>query len=501
MLLKDVKEYCLSENIKLGTLDLKRITSRRLDLYLKEEKYWSNEQLVNFWEKYAGVHQERINFFDFNKKTISTVSWDLINHLQIIPFDENGKVVKLLVSDPYKMTPITILEQLYEKRSELYFASKEEITELINLIAIDSNDKKQKDYDKVVKLLDSLIKTANNYHVSDIHFKINKRNVDVSFRIDGVLKELLSIDLNSYHQLLTKIKLLASLDITISMQPQDGHFVYQKHNYKSDIRVSTIPTIDGERLVLRIFNIEQEIEQLEDLGFNDEQLSDIKKSLSGGGIIFVTGPTGSGKTTTLYAFIDYLKRSNLNIMSVEDPVERRIDEITQIPLQLLDYPTILKSIMRQDPDVIMLGEIRDTETAKLAVRLAQTGHLILTTIHTPDSISVITRLENMGIPKYLIVDAIKLVISQRLLRKPCPVCHYEERDSCPNCHSEGYVGRIMVSEVIRFDNVIKNDIMKPMYKQLIFEYKKGSFLKDQALKMIQAKQITLEEVNRSGIEL
>ena len=283
------------------------------------------------------------------------------------------------------------------------------------MIAIDTNEKRQKDYDKVLKLLDSLIKTANNYHASDIHFKVSRKSVDVFYRIDGVLRQLLSIDLNSYHQLITKIKLLAGLDITISMQPQDGHFAYQKNNYKSDIRVSTIPTIDGERFVLRIFNMEDSVTSLEELGFNEQQLKDILDSLHGGGIIFVTGPTGSGKTTTLYALIDLLKKEQYNIMAVEDPIERRINEITQIPLNMLDYPTILKSIMRQDPDIIMLGEIRDVETAKMAVRLAQTGHLILSTIHTTDSIGVIARFENMGIPKYLIVDAIKLVISQRLL--------------------------------------------------------------------------------------
>ena len=499
MIINDVKEFCLSENIKLGTLDLKRITSRRLDLYLKEEKYWCEEQLVKFWLKYAGVQNTHLNFFDFNKKVVSALSWEMINYLQMIPFDENSRVVKILLSDPYQMDKICLIEQLFQKRSELYYSSKEDIMQLINLIAIDMSDKNQHDYDKVLKLLDSLIKTANNYHASDIHFKISKKCVDVYYRIDGVLRQLLSIDLNSYHQLITKIKLLANLDITISMQPQDGHFAYQKNNYKSDIRVSTIPTIDGERLVLRIFNMEDEITSLDDLGFNEEQLSDIKSSLNGGGIIFVTGPTGSGKTTTLYAFIEMLKTKNLNIMAVEDPIERRIEEITQIPLNMLDYPTILKSIMRQDPDILMLGEIRDTETAKMAVRLAQTGHLILSTIHTTDSIGVIARLENMGIPKYLIVDAIKLVISQRLLRKPCSACHGTS-GGCSVCHHSGYQGRVMIAEVIKFDQQIRNDIMRPQYKQLIKEYKKGSFLNDQARKMLEENLITMEEVTRAGIE-
>ena len=501
MLINDIKEYCLSENISLGTLDLKRITSRRLDLYLKEEKYWTEEQLVAFWMRYAGVEKEHISFFDFNQKTLKHITWEMMNFLQVIPFDEGGRVVKLLVSDPYQMAKIALIEQLFLKRAVLYYASKEEITQLINLIAIDSSDQKQKDYDKVIKLLDSLIKTVNNYHASDVHFKIAKKNVEVCYRIDGVLRKVLTIDLNSYHQLVTKVKLLAGLDITISLQPQDGHFVYQKNNYKSDIRVSTMPTIDGERLVLRIFNIEDEVESLESLGFSEEQLNDIKSSLAGGGIIFVTGPTGSGKTTTIYAFIDYLKRMNLNIMAVEDPIERLIEEITQIPLNMLDYPTILKSIMRQDPDVIMLGEIRDADTAKMAVRLAQTGHLILSTIHTNDSLGVITRLENMGIPKYLIVDAIKLVISQRLLRKPCEACHYTEKDTCHICHHTGYVGRMMIAEVIKFDNTIKNDIMKSNYKQLILEYKKGSFLNDQIKNKLAQNLITMEEVTRSGIEL
>lgn len=502
MITKSIIEYLLLKEIRYDGVDLHNITSRRLDLYLYEEKIINKEQLVDLWCSKFNFKKEDITYFDINKSTISKISVALMNKLLIIPFEETNKFVKILIDDPFKVSEIAEIEQIYKKRTELYYMDSDDMKNLINLFFVSTDiTKSANDYDKVMKLLDSLIKTSSFYNASDLHFKISEKEVELFYRIDGVLKELTTIDLNSYHQLITKVKILSNLDITITLAPQDGHFLYQKGQLKVDVRVSTIPTIDGERLVLRFFNSASDILTIDNLGFTQQQLNTIKENLHGGGIVFVTGPTGSGKTTTLYSFLNYLKQDNRNIMTVEDPIEKRIEGVTQIPLNMLDYPTILKSLVRQDPDVIMLGEIRDAETAKMAVRLAQTGHLILSTIHTNDSIGVISRLENMGIPKYLIVDAIKLVISQRLLRKPCPECRAIEKEYCDKCHHTGYSGRIMVSEVLNFDSKIKEYIMLDNYKKLITDYKVGNFLMDTANLLLSENLITMEEIIRTGINL
>ena len=499
MISKDIIDYCLENNKNIKRYDFNKITSRRLDDFLKDEKILSNNDIFNLWCNKFNINHDNINFFDFNKATLNKVSWDFINFYQMIPFDENNKTIKILISDPFEMDKIALIERLFQKKADVYVKESEELNQLINLLSIDDKDQKS-DYDKVIKLIDSLIKTSTEYHASDLHFEINDKNVGLLFRIDGDLRKLMTIDLNSYHQLITKIKILSDLDITITNFPQDGHFLYQKGNYKIDVRVSFIPTIDGERLVMRFFNTSEDIVNLDQLGFLDYQLDDVYSATKGGGIIFVTGPTGSGKTTTLYSLIKYLKEEERNIITVEDPIERKIEGITQIPLALMDYPIILKSIVRQDPDVIMLGEIRDQETAKMAVRLAQTGHLIISTIHTNDSIGVINRLENMGIPKYAIVDTIKLIISQRLVRKPCRYC-FDKEEHCNYCHHTGYDGRAMIAEVIKFDQKIKDLIMKDNYRNLILEYKNGCFLKDTASYLIKENIVSLSDIIQTGIEV
>lgn len=506
MISNDIKSiYYKSFSSKNTFIDLNTIVNRRLDKYLVEEKIISSDDLLKIWNKLFKLKTDKINLFEFNMNTIKKVSISWMNYYEIVPFDETSKTVKILIEDPLNVEKISLVERLFNKRCELYYGSKEDIIQIINILENDNiKNTKNIETSKVNKLIDSIINQANKYKSSDVHFDVDSNNVSVRFRIDGVLKLLSSINLDTYQILLNRIKILSKIDVTRTNLPQDGQMNYKKQ----EIRVSTFPTLRGERLTLRFYNSYDGLYEIESLGFDDQQLSDIKSSLSGNGIIFITGPTGSGKTTTIYSLINELKKQNKNIITVEDPVEKEISGVCQVPLNNLDYTEILKNIIRQDPDVIMIGEIRDIETLTLAVRLAQTGHLVVTTIHTNDAIGVFNRLINMGIPKYLILDTVRLIISQRLIRKPCSNCQeiLNEDDNevlttkgCNKCMHTGYNGRLLLSEVLLIDHKVKSLLLEKNYRSLILRYKKNAFIKFKAKKMLKEKIITFEELNRNGL--
>ena len=335
--------------------------------------------------------------------------------------------------------------------------------------------------------------------MSDLHFDIKNNKGQLFFRKDGILFKFMDFDLSLYNKIINKIKLESNLDITLTNKPLDGYWHYIRGKNKIDIRVSMIPTIDGERVVLRLLNYQSKNKSLKELGFTNKQYQDIISCLNGGGIIFLTGPTGSGKTTTLYSILEFIKNHNKNIMTVEDPIEKKVEGISQIPLNSLDYSEILKNIIRQDPDVIMIGEIRDSETAQMAIKLAQTGHLVLTTIHSKDSLGVLLRLENLGLKRYLIHDTIKLIISQRLIRNKCNSCHGISSDNCKDCFGTGYSGRKMIAEVIKIDNVIKEFLEKDNYKHLILKYKQEDLFKNVCKPLLENNNILYEELIQLGL--
>ena len=415
----------------------------------------------------------------------------------VIPFSETSKNVKILISDPLNIEVISIVEKVFLKKVELFYKDYSEITYLINLLSMNIELKTKKKFNdlKIDKQIDSFIQLALKCNASDMHFETNDNSVNLLYRIDGILKNLITIDLDTYKQILTKIKILSNLDVTITQVPQDGHFIYNVDDIKLDIRTSTIPTISLERLALRFLNENQNSLLLNEIGLPLYEYNTLIKTLNGSGIILITGPTGSGKTTTLYAIIEYLKNSNRNIITIEDPIEKRIDDVTQIPLNMMSYSEILKSIVRQDPDVVMLGEIRDLETASLCVKLAQTGVLILATIHSSSAIGVITRLINLGISKYLIIDTLKLVFSQRLVRKKCPDCQV----GCSKCFYTGYKGRLLISEMLNINEEITSLIYQDNYQILLSEYQKDKNLKAIGLKYEKEGKVSEEELIRIGL--
>ncbi len=373
----------------------------------------------------------------------------------------------------------------------------------------------------VVRVIDSLILEALKMKVSDIHFIPCVDSILIKYRIDGNLTNKTTLPITLMSELSSRIKVLSNLDITKKYLPQDGKFTYQHETIKVDVRTSIMPTIYGEMITLRLLDNHKELLDYHDLGFNSEVLDKITKLInSKQGLILVTGPTGSGKSTTLHSFLLENAKRNENIITVEDPVEYTINKINQIQVNNesgLTFSVALRNILRQDPNIIMIGEIRDEETASIAVRASLTGHLVYSTLHTNTSFGVINRLTDMGIKPYLLLDSLKGIITQRLVRVLCDKCkikkNLNEQDiayldlkenieifepcGCIYCNNTGYTKRRAIYEVVEFDDDFKELLSKKSqiqkYNKLFI--KKGlSSLKDEAIKLLKEGVTSLEEV-------
>lgn len=311
-------------------------------------------------------------------------------------------------------------------------------------------------------IFDSILDEAISLNVSDIHIEPSKNFLIIRMRIDGNLKEVSHFSMDIYPYLSSLIKLDMSMNITEKRLPQDGRADFTIKNQSIDIRASSIPTVYGEKIVLRILNRNSFLKDKSELGFSNESITKIKNILhKKSGILLVTGPTGSGKTTTVYSLLNDLKNISKNIMTIEDPVEYKIDGINQIQVNSkigLTFDVGLRSILRQDPDIIMIGEIRDLETAKIAIRAAITGHLVISTMHTRDSISSVSRLIDMNIEPYLINASLIGVISQRLVRKICNYCIGDKNINCKICNNSKYNGRTAIYEILEISEEIKEYI-------------------------------------------
>lgn len=349
----------------------------------------------------------------------------------------------------------------------------------------------------VVKGLSAIILQGVKLKASDIHIEPLQKKTRVRYRIDGILYTKESFDISLHTSFISRLKIISHLDITEHKTPQDGKFKFQIEDKTIDFRVSIVPLITGEKAVIRILNKEIVNFELEHLGFSSSEYNKILKLIyRQNGIILSSGPTGSGKTSLIYSILKKLNNPSVNISTVEDPVEYEIEGINQVQFikNSLDFSTILKSYLRQDPDILMIGEIRDYETAEIAVKAALTGHLVLSTIHTNDSISGIYRLLNIGIKPYMISASVTGIIAQRLLRKLCPKCKildplwegklsflginpsdlkddkFYTKKGCEFCNNSGYIGRIPIFEILILDDYIKTMIDKKENTQEIKNY-------------------------------
>ena len=427
-----------------------------------------------------------MNYFD--KITIPTevlqiISADLANSYRIIPFKQDND--KLFVYVDESQWDQSVLEELC-----LVIGKKIEIEK------IDSNSIKKalsKHYRKISKtqaavvlndikiendFLEDKIEEAKNILSSDIHFEVFKNDARIRYRIDGKLIEKYKIKKENYLELVNKVKIKSNLDITEKRLPQDGRINFNGTN----IRVSILPTLYGEKMVMRLLGTDTEHLSIDKVGMNAEETIQYLEALkSSKGIILISGPTGSGKTTTLYASLKHLNKTSSNIVTVEDPIEYTLEGINQVQLKEdigLTFSSVLRTFLRQDPDIIMLGEIRDKETAEMAIRASLTGHLVLSTIHTNSAIGTISRLIDMGIPAFLIAETLKISIAQRLVRKLCNTCKKEiDFDTnqyvseylhklkkhhvpvgCDNCYFTGYKGRQAIYELVTNDKELSHEI-------------------------------------------
>ncbi|MFH0855038.1 MAG: GspE/PulE family protein [Candidatus Omnitrophota bacterium] len=371
----------------------------------------------------------------------------------------------------------------------------------------------------VVKLVDLIIRQAIDERASDIHIEPFKDKISLRYRIDGKLYEIPPPAKHLHMPIISRIKILSKLDIAEKRLPQDGAFLVKIGDRPIDIRVSSIPTIYGEKVVMRLLDRSQVVLDLGKLGFEPKQLEFMRKFIrTPYGLIFLTGPTGSGKTTTLYAILSEIKDPGKNIVTIEDPVEYKLDGINQVQVKPeigLTFATALRSFLRQDPDIMLVGEVRDLETAQICVRSALTGHLVLSTLHTNDAPTAVSRLMDIGIEPYMLSSSLVAVIGQRLVRKLCLECKeaYEPKQEelkniklkadliykakgCASCNNTGYRGRISISEVMYVNEEIKSLISQRASFQKIRDAARAigmQTLYESALKKVEEGLTSLED--------
>ena len=371
----------------------------------------------------------------------------------------------------------------------------------------------------VVKLVDLIIRQAIDERASDIHMEPFRDKISLRYRIDGKLYEIPPPARHLHLPIISRIKILAKLDIAEKRLPQDGAFLVKIEERQIDIRVSVIPTIYGEKIVLRILDRSAVVLDLNQLGFDSKQLEQIRQAVKlPYGLVFLTGPTGSGKTTTLYAILNEIKDPTKNIITIEDPVEYKLDGINQVQIKPeigLTFAIALRSFLRQDPDIMLVGEVRDLETAEICIRSALTGHLVLSTLHTNDAPSAINRLMDIGTEPYLITPSLICVVAQRLLRKLCPHCKeaYEPTPShlgeiklnadliyrpkgCPECNQIGYRGRACIAEVMVINDAVRGLISEKANYQNLREVPRSTGMQtlyESAIKKVEDGATSLEE--------
>ena len=450
-----------------------------------------------------------------------------INYIQtnsLVPFEISGKNIKIAIADASKLSLLKNLKTITGLEPELYAASISDIQSFIGKLQKpeNSNGKETQKKDEfesidlskledvkfesskeekeitpienesdVIKFGHAIITEAILAGASDIHIEPFKKTARVRYRVDGILISMdkFSKFLNeNYSAVVTRIKILSKLDISERRLPQDGAIPFKYKTMEVDLRISILPTNNNERVVMRILNKNAGEKKIEQLGFDDNDLKTILKAISSSqGMVLVTGPTGSGKTTTLYSILKHINSPKLNILTAEDPVEYEMEGIAQVQVREdigYTFATALRSFLRQDPEVILIGEIRDKDTVDIALKAALTGHLVFSTIHTNDAISTITRLQNMGTPDYLISAALTLVLAQRLIRKICQECKTVDENTnlkllnsigispekaarakifkgagCAKCNQTGYKGRMAIYEALDISREIKQAIL------------------------------------------
>jgi len=538
------KHLVAEGHISPSQLDLalaeKQRNHKPLGEILVELGFVSEDIITQFMAK--AVQADTVNFsqIQINTKAIDAISYYIAKRYKVLPIDINDAQITVAMADIYNVVAIDALEKtcglpvraLVAAESELLETLEysyiqegslsETIREILNQTDTLDNDSESS---PLIRLADQLIVIGIRSHATDIHIEPEESSLRVRMRRDGMMHEECLMPAELKTALTARIKIMAGMDVTEKRIPQDGRIRFHVSKRKVDLRVSSLPTQHGESIVIRVLDAAGKKLSLDNIGFSSKALQQFKKALdTPHGVILVTGPTGSGKTTTLYAAIEAIDSLQRSVFTLEDPVEYAMPGIRQVQVNAevgMTFAAGLRSLLRQDPDVILVGEIRDQETASLAIRAALTGHAVFSTLHTNDAVGAIPRLIDMGIEPYLLPSALVAIVAQRLVRKLCISCKQPVEDShsvlkeigvkhqpdiqlwqakgCNSCNQSGYFGRMAIYEVLNIDDSFHDAIMGNANRAEILKLAKDngmqSLLEDGIIKAMQG-HTSIEEVMR-----
>lgn len=539
--------------ITADQLTIAKISMENLGLdlgtVLIRKGFITEAKLLQFLAKRLGIPFVSVKDFELDPDLIHQIPLHVARQHSILPLDKKGKKARVAMVNPFDSSALDDLKSYLKAEIEPNLASPHEIEEAIDsfydesipdaeklvTVEVTSAGEAEKEAEtrkiqemasgpKVVAAVNNLIVRANSEKASDIHIEPIRSKVHVRFRVDGLLRERGTLPKNMHLPVVSRIKILAGLDIAERRIPQDGGVRVLLVGKPLDLRISTCPTQHGEKVVIRLL-AKDAVRNIESLGFSDKERRLFSQIITKShGIFLATGPTGSGKSTTLYAALTRINSSEKNIISIEDPIENEIEGITQVEVNAkagLTFASVLRSVLRQDPDVIMVGEIRDSETAQIAVRAAITGHMVLSTLHTNTAAGVVSRLLDLGVESFLLSSALKGVLAQRLVRKICADCRQEvspeiihmgqlashasqlkkafKGKGCKKCSYTGYAGRVGIFELAPIDEKVQELIHKKspdtVIEKIFREMGIPSILED-GLRKVEQGITTLEEVMR-----
>ncbi len=536
--------YITEEQIEQALQYQKSQTGKkmRFGALLMEMGFVTETQVLEALGRKLDLQMINLEEYDVNVEVVAKVPKQLAEKYSVIPVSENNDRLQLVMSDPLNFyaqedirqivdMPLEVLlseESRIKKAIEYYYAeiSTKQAAKKANISAedievpqltIDDAD----DDVPIIKLINSLLVRGFSTNASDIHIEPSKTFTQVRMRVDGQLVNYLTLEKQLHNSIVARIKIMSNLNIAEKRIPQDGNFHVVLDGLEISMRVSLLPTTHGEKVVMRYLTTDTKIDNIGRFGMNDENYTMLMKMMTApNGIIYITGPTGSGKTTTLYMVLEYLSQRPVNISTIEDPVERDLPGINQTSVNVqagMTFAVGLRALLRQDPDIIMIGETRDGETAEISVRSAITGHLVVSTLHTNDAISSIVRLEDMGVAPYLVANSVVGIVAQRLVRKVCTFCKEEvpvtQEDvaiigpgiptvcrgkGCKVCNNTGYKGRISIHEMVYIDKKLKRMIANGATSDEMSDYARNTLgmknLMENAIELVKEGVTTPEEV-------
>ncbi len=518
--------------------------------------FCTDAQIVEAMEKSLGIKKVNLQLLYIDESVLKLIDEEFVTKAKIMPINIHGRRIVIATNDPLDFPTIEDVRLRTGMNVETVLATKNDIdtaisryygfSKTLKSLGIEVKDEKQADekfYDEllnksevdvnespIIQLVNQILLTAVKTDASDIHIDPTDIEFKIRYRVDGVLSTERVLPKVILPKLISRIKVMAHMDITDTRTPQDGRIKTIIEGRPIDLRISTLPTVRGEKAVMRVLDLSRDNKGISRLGFTEAETELYTRLLSRpNGIILVSGPTGSGKTTTLYASLDQLNRDDVNIITVEDPVEIELEGVNQVNINPdidFTFANALRSILRQDPNIIMIGEIRDAETAEIAVKASLTGHLVLSTIHTNSAVKTLTRLVDMGIDSFMVASALSGVVAQRLVRVVCPVCSVDEVPSldemelfernnitdvktvkrakgCDVCNGKGYKGRTAIFEMLDINESIIRLISNHAQEYEILEHARKNGLKllvEAGLEKVKLGMTTVEEIMRISLD-